>query len=473
MRRLFFFRALTPSPFLQEVAVAPSRERAQHLLAQAAAAVAAQQASPQYADAEADLARAYAFAGQFTDAQAALQRAIQAVPPSRDRHLAYQSELAEILARLHQPEESRRLHRWVLQQSELISGSRGRLYALAQAPFADLLLSQGELDEAEAGALEAFQILHTASMRQQLPVLALLASIRAARDGEERPLLPELPSLLPRQWPLVAKFCVQRALRDPARLSALVLAELRERLEDLGATEPIARAASFELRAADAAGLHAQQRDTARWCLSRAPMAGEESSLRQHAARAEEALGESSSARAEFVRALAASEGGASAALALGRFYMRQGEHEEAAAVFREALARAPQEGRLWAEAGLLASHLARHEEAHDWLGRALELLPKSSSLAEEARAHLAGMGGPSCPCLVRRGLSRSLTAALTPHLPLGLLSSLALVPGASLRLSLARWSTPEEDALLRRELAAAMSRLGLQEALPVEHSYE
>lgn len=443
--------------------------------------------SAEHAEALFELAHVMLALGDLGRAAEVMERAA-GIPAhtsqARKARLNYQGNLGELLQRLGRLDEARGVLEESLRGRAEVWGEETEGYAVGQVSLADVLFWQGELERAERLIEEAAGVQWHARSGRVVMALALRAAVRAARYGDERPLLEHLDALsLEFQTQLVA-LCLDRAERDPPPPTLLVLQELRERLEDEETLRPmLARVVAAKAEVARRARDHQARLEAIGWLADHFEQAGDvQEALRARLglALARDQAGDVPGAEQAYRDAVGRARAlGDEAARALvlrnaGLFFGRHEQPAEAERLLVEALASAEragdkaQLGVTLVAHGIFLQHQKRGDEARPVLERALEALPAGHPDTILARGHLEALehGGP-CGCGEQSGpLAKALEDLVRPKLPEGLLGSIRIDPSAgfgSIEVGLAREPSAEERELLEKALDQAVGELRMR----------
>jgi tetratricopeptide (TPR) repeat protein len=440
--------------------------------------------SAEHAEALFELAHVMLALGDFGRAADLMKQAAE-IPThtsqARRAQLNYQGNLGEVLQRLGRLGEARSVLEENLRGRAEVWGEGTEGYAVGQVSLADVLFWQGELERAEELIEEAAGVLWHAHSGRVVVALALRAAIRAARYGDERPLLEHLDALSPQLQAELVAMCLDRAERDPPPPALIVLQELRERLEDEEALRPmlpqvVAAKAEVARRARD----HQARLEAIGWLASHFEQAGDDREVlraRLGLALARDEAGDAQGAEQAYRDAVGRAEAlGDEAVRALvlrnaGLFFGRHEQPAEADRLLVDALASAEragdklQLGVTLVARGIFLQHQKRGDEARPMLERALEALPAGHPDVAVARIHLEALArGAACGCGERgNALAKALEDLVRPKLPEGLLASIRMDPSAgfsSIQVGLSREPSDEERKLLGKVIDEAISEL-------------
>jgi tetratricopeptide (TPR) repeat protein len=438
--------------------------------------------SPEYAASEFELAKILVALGDMPRAAQALQRAA-AVPategPAKHAQLAYITNLGEVVARLGQLDDAEKIHTAGLTEREKVFGKGSAGYAVGEAPLAEVLLSKGKFDEAEALAESALAALWKAGNPQAVAVVALRAAVRGAKYGDERPLLEPFAQLPPQLQVELIRLCLVRVQNDRPEASLAVLTELRERMEDAEAhTEIIPRVVAAISQAAIGAEAHSERLEALRWLYKHFDEAKDERQSLEALmgiALAQDAADELEAAETTYKEALARAEKLGAVALSRvlrnkGIFLSQRERADEARTVFEESVKHGESGddkevlGNALLAQGIHAQRSGKPEEAKPLIEKALTLLPASHPDTLFARAYLnsVNFGRPFDSENPKTTVANMLETLVRPNIPEGLLAGIDVrsLEKMNLNITLARQPTQEEQNLLGRVLGQAVGLL-------------
>jgi tetratricopeptide (TPR) repeat protein len=441
--------------------------------------------SAEAASAEFDMAKILVSMNELPKAAAALQRAA-AIPATEGQplkmRLDYLTNFGEVLARMGQFPEAQKIHEESLIGREKLYGKNTEGYAVGEAPLAEVLLAQNNVELAEIAIESSLAVLWKAGRPQVVPLASLRAVIRSAKYGDERPLLEPFDALPPQLQVELIKACLSRLQRDNPKHSLYVLEELRERIEDAEAhVDALPQVVAAYSNIAAAAGAHEQRISALEWLREHFEKANDKNQMLEASlaiALAKDAANDLDGSIAEFDATVKRAEplGHAVRARVLrnyGVFLSRKNKKEEADKILVEAMvaseASGEQEGlgsTLVAQ-GVHFHHTERAEEAKPLLARAVSVLPEKHPDSLYASGHLTAMEkGEPCGCNdPRTAVARTIAALVQPHLPKGLLTGLSVksLENLSLEVALSRQPTKEEQDILSRALNQAIAVLRRQ----------
>jgi tetratricopeptide (TPR) repeat protein len=401
-------------------------------------------------------------------------------PEARRSRATYLMNLGEVLQRLGELDQAHKALEESVELRRDLYGAESEGLAFGELPLADVLFWQGQLERAEELIEESAGVLWYAHNANVVAGLALRAAIRAAKYGDERPLLEHLDALPPELKRDLINVCLLRSESDPPVPTVLVLQELRERLEDEEALRPLLpQVVSAKARAARRAGDAKAREEALTWLVKHFDeVRDREQALAAQLglAFAQDEAGQTSSAEKTYAEAARRADAlGNPAARASayrngGLFFSKHGRNAEADTFLAESLASAEKTsdpmliGPALVARGVFLQHTSRSEEAKAVLERAIGLLPAAHPDVLFARSHLAAIGTDRpCGCGDTSGaLSKALEELLKGELPEGLLTAIRFDASSSnqLQVQLSRAPTVEEKEKLDRALRQAVSKL-------------
>jgi tetratricopeptide (TPR) repeat protein len=441
--------------------------------------------SHEAASAEFDLAKILVSMNELPKAAAALKRAAD-VPATDGQplklRLDYLTNLGEVLARMGQFPEAQKIHEESLAGREKTYGKNTEGYAVGEAPLAEVLLAQGNLELAERTIESSLAVLWKAGRPQVVPLACLRAVIRSAKYGDERPLLEPFDALPPQLQVELIKACLSRLQRDNPKHSLYVLEELRERIEDAEAhVEALPQVVAAYSNIAAAAGAHESRISALEWLRDHFEKVEDKNQMLEASlaiALAKDAANDLDGSIAEFDATVKRAEplGHAVRARVLrnyGVFLSRKNKKEEADKVLADAMVASESSGEQEGLGSTLVAqgvhfhHTERTDAAKPLLERAVSVLPEKHPDSIYAKGHLTALEkNQSCGCNdPRTAVARTIAALVQPHLPKGLLTGLSVksLENLSLEVALSRQPTKEEQDLLSRALNQAIAVLRKQ----------
>ncbi len=439
--------------------------------------------SSKTAAAEVDYARVVLALGNAGAAIEALKRAI-AVPtpddPTKLVRLDYQYALAEVLMRLGRLDEAKGVFEKTLEERAQLGGRNTPQYGMAEELLAETRFAAGSLEDAEKHIESSLTTLLDTKSARALSAMALRASVRQAKYGDEYPLLEHFERLAPQMQQQLAQRVLERSERDAPKIALGVLIELRERVEDSGQLDglmpPLSAAVSNLARAS---GDHALGSQMLEWLVAHFDKAGNAQQA-LHAtialALARDEAKDVEGAFQHFEAAMVRANGLGNDALRSqvrrthGLVASRHKRDEDAEKHLAEAIELAEKSGggqglaRALIAQSVHRQHRDKKDEAKAGLEKAIALLPAPDPDAIHARAHLLALEqNRDCGCEEPRGpVAKALEAMVRPLAPDGLLDFIGVDPGPDLRIHLAlkRKASNDEMQLMNKLLGAAVAKL-------------
>ncbi len=470
---------------------AGDRLEAEAIVAKNARDIAMQQGvdSAAYAAAEFDHAHILIALGDLRRGAEAIRRAAK-VPATNSAEqklrLTYLMNLGEALLHLGSLDESEEVLRQGLAEREELYGPEHPGTAFGLEPLADLLLSRGKLEEAQALADRATTLFWLSGHPRVAQALALRAFTIKAAEGPQARALDRLYGLPAELVDEVVASILDRAPRSAPPVALAVLDELRAvaiEHDAEGAPWMMHVVATFSTVARTAKAPQ-QRREALEWLILRFDAAGDERQALSAVlglALAHSESGDDEASEQTYLDARRRAELlGDPVELANvlrnhGLFYAERGkidpaqQHlEQAVALARRADPGDPERdeaiGRSLIAFGIFRQHGGDLDQGRALLEEALSLLPATHPDTLYARSHLnAIMERGSCGCgNPGAGLSDALRALVFPHVPEGLLEDVSLVVGDELDVAvkLRRQPTPAEGELLDRVIHQAVVEL-------------